>query len=165
MCKAHNRCSIGEQALRAGFTLVEILIVVVILGILAAIVIPSFASATDDTRKSAFVKDLRTFEQALVLYEMDHDAFPPDGGSGTVPAGLEPYVKVGKWEAGTPIGGVWDNETDDVVTAGMGVHFDGTGLTRDTTFMTTIDELLDDGDISTGSFRQFGDRYYRVLRD
>ena len=150
-------------ALRFGFTLIEILIVVVILGILAAIVIPAFASATEDTRKAAFAQDLRAFEGGLLRYEVDNSAFPPDGGSGTVPSGLEPYVNVPKWESGTPIGGVWDNETDDVVTAGMGVHFNGTGDTRNATYMADIDLTIDDGEVSTGSFRVFGDRYYRVL--
>lgn len=149
--------------LRPGFTLMEILIVVVILGILAAIVIPSFASATEDTRKAAFIQDLRAFESGILRYEIDHDEFPPDGGSGTVPAGLEDYVNVGKWQSGSPIGGVWDNETDDVLTVGMGIHFNGTGQTRDSAFMADIDEMLDDGDLTTGSFRVYGDRYYRVI--
>jgi general secretion pathway protein G len=149
----------------AGFTLVEILIVVVILGVLAAVVIPQFASATQDTRKTAFAQDLRIFKDALLRYELDNDQMPPDGGSGAVPAGLEPYVNVGKWQSGTPIGGVWDNETDDIVSAGMGVHFDGTGDTRDATFMADIDRMVDDGDVAAGSFRQFGERYYSVLHE
>jgi general secretion pathway protein G len=148
---------------RAGFTLVEILIVVVILGILAAIVIPSFANATEDTRKAAFAQDLRSFEGGILRYEVDNGEFPPDGGSGTVPAGMEDYVNVPKWESGSPIGGVWDNETDDVLTAGMGVHFNGSGQTRDATYMTDIDLMIDDGVLSTGSFRVYGDRYYRVI--
>lgn len=149
---------------RRGFTLVEILIVVVILGVLAAIVIPSFASATQDTQKAAFAQDLRTFENGLHLYHTDFGTFPPDGGSGSVPSGLEPYVNVPKWQGGTPIGGVWDNETDDLLTAGMGVHFNGTGVSRGTAYMTDIDTMIDDGDPSTGSFQVFGDRYYRVIR-
>lgn len=154
----------GETARHTGFTLVEILIVVVILGVLAAIVIPAFASATEDTRKAAFVSELRVFEQAILIYQNDHAAFPSDGGSGSVPTELVPYVRVGDWENGTPIGGVWDNEFEDVVTVGMGVHFNGTGTTRDTEYMETIDKMIDDGDATTGSFRQFGDRYYRVIR-
>jgi general secretion pathway protein G len=155
----------NQPTLRTGFTLVEILIVVVILGILAAIVIPSFASATEDTRKAAFAQDLRAFETGVLRYEVDHDAFPPDGGSGTVPAGLEDYVNVPKWESGSPIGGVWDNETDDVLTAGVGVHFNGTGETRDATYMADIDLMIDDGVVTTGSFRAYGDRYYRVIAE
>ena len=152
-----------QPALRRGFTLMEILIVVVILGVLAAIVIPSFASATEDTRKAAFTQDLRAFEMGVLRYQVDFGAFPPDGGSGSVPSGLEDYVNVGKWEGGTPLGGVWDNETDDVVTAGMGVHFNGSGETRDAAYMADIDGMIDDGDVTTGSFRAFGDRYYRVF--
>ncbi|MBX2851005.1 MAG: prepilin-type N-terminal cleavage/methylation domain-containing protein [Phycisphaeraceae bacterium] len=150
-------------AVRCGFTLMEILIVVVILGVLAAIVIPSFASATEDTRKAAFAQDLRGFEAGILRYEVDHSQFPPDGGSGSVPLGLEPYVNAPKWESGSPIGGVWDNETDDVVTAGIGIHFNGTGQTRDSIYMTEIDRMIDDGVVTTGSFRAFGDRYYRVI--
>lgn len=141
----------------------EILIVVVILGILAAIVIPSFANATGDTRKAAFTQDLRAFESGILRYEIDNGEFPLDGGSGTVPSGLEDYVNVGKWQRGSPIGGVWDNETDDVLTVGMGVHFNGTGETQDSVYMAGIDEMLDDGDLTTGSFRAYGDRYYRVI--
>ena len=157
------RMNTRPPLLRPGFTLMEILIVVVILGILAAIVIPSFASATEDTRKAAFAQDLRAFETGILRYEVDQGEFPPDGGSGSVPLGLEDYVNVPKWESGSPIGGVWDNETDDVVSAGMGVHFNGTGQTRDATYMAAIDLMIDDGVVTTGSFRVFGDRYYRVI--
>ena len=150
---------------RYGFTLVEILIVVVILGILAAIVIPSFANATEDSRKTAFAQELRIFRDAILLYEVDHGEMPPDGGSGTVPSGLETYVNVPQWQNGTPIGGVWDNETDDILGAGMGVHFNGFGLTRDAAYMTEIDRMIDDGVTATGGFRVFGDRYYSVLRE
>ena len=55
-----------------------------------------------------------------------------------MPAGLEDYVNVPKWQGGSPIGGVWDNETDDVVSAGMGVHFNGTGQDREATYMPDI---------------------------
>lgn len=144
----------------------EILIVVVILGILAAIVIPTIAGATEDTRKAAYVASQRTFIEGILRYEVDFGTMPPDGNSGSVPAGLEPYVYAEKWEAGCPIGGVWDNETDDVLAAGMGVQFDGTGKTRDDAYMTDIDNMIDDGDINTGSFRKFGaDRFYSVLRE
>lgn len=136
-----------------------------ILGVLAGIVIPNFASATDDSRKTAFVREMRVFTEAVLRYELEHEALPPDGGSGSVPAGLDAYVDVGQWEAGTPIGGVWDNETDDLLGAGVGVHFNGTGQTRDAEYMSEIDRIVDDGDVNAGSFRIFGDRYYTILRE
>ena len=60
-----------------GFTLVEILIVVIILGILAAIVIPQFTEASNDARVSALVSDLQTVRSQVELYKIQHlDDFP-----------------------------------------------------------------------------------------
>ena len=60
-----------------GFTLVEILIVVIILGILAAIVIPQFSSASNDARESALTSDLQTLRSQLELYNIQHqDHYP-----------------------------------------------------------------------------------------
>ena len=60
-----------------GFTLVEILIVVIILGILAAIVIPQFTEASNDARVSALVSDLQTVRSQVELYKVQHkDDYP-----------------------------------------------------------------------------------------
>lgn len=62
---------------RSGFTLVEILIVVIILGILAAIVIPQFTQASNDARTNALASDLQTVRSQLQLYKVQHlDNFP-----------------------------------------------------------------------------------------
>ena len=62
-----------------GFTLVEILIVVIILGILAAIVIPQFTEASEDARNSALSSDLQTLRSQLELYKFQHnDKYPWD---------------------------------------------------------------------------------------
>lgn len=55
-----------------GFTLVEILIVVIILGILAAIVIPQFTEASNDARESALQSDLQTARSQLELFKVQH---------------------------------------------------------------------------------------------
>ncbi len=57
---------------RTGFTLVEILIVVIILGILAAIVIPQFTEASNDARESALASDLQTLRSQLELFKVQH---------------------------------------------------------------------------------------------
>ncbi len=57
---------------RKGFTLVEILIVVIILGILAAIVIPQFTNASEDARKSNMKSQLQTQRSQLELYKLQH---------------------------------------------------------------------------------------------
>jgi len=55
-----------------GFTLVEILIVVIILGILAAIVIPQFTSASDDARKNSLTSQTQTLRSQVELYKLQH---------------------------------------------------------------------------------------------
>lgn len=60
-----------------GFTLVEILIVVIILGVLAAIVIPQFTEASNDARVSSLVSDLQTVRSQIELYKVQHkDDYP-----------------------------------------------------------------------------------------
>jgi len=67
---------------RNGFTLVEILIVVVILGILAAIVIPQFSDASTEAKVSSLVSDLQSIRSQIQLYKIQHtDALPTAGGS------------------------------------------------------------------------------------
>jgi general secretion pathway protein G len=58
---------------KKGFTLVEILIVVIILGILAAIVIPQFTQASTEARISNLKTNLQTIRSQLLLYKMQHD--------------------------------------------------------------------------------------------
>jgi len=66
-----------------GFTLVEILIVVIILGILAAIVIPQFTEASNDARESALASDLQTVRSQLELYKVQHlERYPNIDGAG-----------------------------------------------------------------------------------
>lgn len=65
-----------------GFTLVEILIVVIILGILAAIVIPQFTSASTDARQNSTKSLLQTIRSQVELYKLQHnDDMPGWDGS------------------------------------------------------------------------------------
>lgn len=67
---------------RKGFTLVEVLIVVVILGILAATVLPQFTSATKDAKESAVVQDLQMLRQQINMYKFQHDGKLPGTATG-----------------------------------------------------------------------------------
>lgn len=62
---------------KTGFTLVEILIVVVILGILAAIVIPQFTNASTEAKQSSLQSDLQMLRSQIELYKIQHDDFLP----------------------------------------------------------------------------------------
>ena len=62
--------------LRHGFTLVELMVVVVIMGVLAALVVPRLMGRTDDARVLAAKQDIDTFTQALKLYRLDNQRYP-----------------------------------------------------------------------------------------
>lgn len=66
-----------RMRIRRAFTLVEILIVVIILGILAAVVIPQFADASTDAKISALQTNLATIRTQLSMYKLQHnDTWP-----------------------------------------------------------------------------------------
>ena len=68
---------------KSGFTLVEILIVVVILGILAAIVIPQFTSASTEAKESALRSNLQAVRAQIQLYKIHHGDDLPTVGNAT----------------------------------------------------------------------------------
>jgi len=68
---------------KSGFTLVEILIVVVILGILAAIVIPQFTEASTEAKTSSLCTDLQTMRSQIELYKIQHNDDLPGAGGAT----------------------------------------------------------------------------------
>lgn len=59
-----------------GFTLLEVMIVVVILGILAALVVPKIISRPDEARVLAARQDVASLLQALKLYRLDNQRYP-----------------------------------------------------------------------------------------
>ena len=66
-----------------GFTLVELLIVVIILAILAAIVIPQFSSATTDAQEAALDSNLGGLRNSIELYKAQHVGYPGAAASST----------------------------------------------------------------------------------
>ncbi len=72
--------SAGGRASRAGvqrgFTLLEVMVVVVILGILAALVVPKIISRPDEARVIAAKQDIASLMQALKLYRLDNHRYP-----------------------------------------------------------------------------------------
>ncbi len=151
---------------RAGFTLIEILIVVVILGILAAIVIPQIAGMSEEARRSSFAASVKKFAEAVERFRIENGTYPEDASSGVIPAGFDEYILQSNYERPTPLGGVWDTELNSMgVTSAIGVHFND-GSDPGAAYMTQVDAIIDDGDLATGAFRELqATRYYWVLAD
>ena len=70
---------------KPGFTLVEVLIVVVILAILAATIIPQFATSTSDAKSAALKQDLNVLRSQIELYKFTHGGAVPSLTSGALP--------------------------------------------------------------------------------
>lgn len=103
------------KAKRKGFTLVEILIVVVILGILAAIVIPQFTDASTEAKTNACKSNLATLRGQLELWKIRESAT-----GGTYPATLAAMVTDGYLVKvpTEPFGGSWSyTQATGVVTS------------------------------------------------
>lgn len=62
---------------RNGFTLIELMIIVTIIGILAAIVIPTFSNANETAKSGALASQLNTVKKSLVMYKTDHNGIYP----------------------------------------------------------------------------------------
>src|SRR5690242_20428642 len=73
---AWQRLSRQGASKAGGFTLIEIMVVVVILGILAAIVVPNVMGRIDQAATTKAKQDIRNYETALNLYKMDNFKYP-----------------------------------------------------------------------------------------
>ena len=65
-----------RQRLSAGFTLIELMVVLVIIGVLAALIVPNVLDRADDARATAAKTDVNNLMQALKLYRLDNQRYP-----------------------------------------------------------------------------------------
>jgi general secretion pathway protein G len=120
--------SSSRRARSGGFTLIEIMVVVVILGILAALVAPNVIRRIDDAQAAKVKQDIRNYETALNLFRMDNFRFP------TTDQGLQALVQqpndptIRNWKAGGYINGLkkdpWGNDYQYVNPGTHGGEYD-----------------------------------------
>jgi general secretion pathway protein G len=96
--------SLGNRIRRAaGFTLIELMVVLVIIGVLAALIVPNVLNRADDARVTAARTDVNNLMQALKLYRLDNQRYPSgEQGLGAlvvrpttqpVPPNWKPYLE------------------------------------------------------------------------
>ena len=138
-----------------GFTLVEIMIVVVIIGLLAALAIPAFQRVQRASQNARVINDWRVFSQAFEVYNTLNGSWPNNVGPGVIPTLPVPMTgdfKAATWQAATAIGGRWnwDNSLGSGGTAGISISL----FICDAAQLAEIDAKVDDGDLTTGDFVQ-----------
>jgi len=106
-----NEVGRREKRARSGFTLVEIMIVVAIIGVLATIAVPSFARSRRRARVAATVHAIKVFEDAFSRYNLENGVYPvrqwPDmwWEFEEFPDPLDGYLKQRDWTRGAPCDG------------------------------------------------------------
>jgi prepilin-type N-terminal cleavage/methylation domain-containing protein len=135
-----------------GFTLVEIMIVAVIIGLLAALAIPAFQRVRRRSQNSTVVNGLRVFSQTFETYATANGKWPGNAGPGLVPPGISSAdFKVSVWTAPTPVGGEWNWDLNIAgFTAGVSIS----NFTCNDAQLAEIDAMIDDGNLNTGLFQK-----------
>ncbi len=157
-----------------GFTLVEIMIVVAVIGLLAAIAVPGFMRAQARGKVTRMAADLRMISEAFQSYNLEYGGYPTESpATGNLPSGMEDYIRPGIFDVErTPVGGMyrWINRPDvSVWRYGYIVCIEDRGFCNgskiDQELMVELDEMIDDGDKATGSLRQYGGVHYHYVID
>ncbi|WP_145549081.1 MULTISPECIES: type II secretion system major pseudopilin GspG [Comamonadaceae] len=71
-----NLLSRSRRRIQAGFTLIELMVVLVIIGVLAALIVPNVLDRADDARATAAKTDVTNLMQALRMYRLDNQRYP-----------------------------------------------------------------------------------------
>ncbi|MBC7609356.1 MAG: type II secretion system major pseudopilin GspG [Polaromonas sp.] len=93
----------ARRSLQAGFTLIELMVVLVIIGVLAALIVPNVLDRADDARVMAARTDVNNLMQAIKLYKLDNQRAPTaeqglqaliaKPSSGPIPGNWKPYLE------------------------------------------------------------------------
>ena len=157
-----------KQVYRCGFTLLEVLLAVTIIGLLAALLIPAFNQAARARRNAECAQKMILAVNAFELYAQEKGAYPADQsvpGETTVAAMADyyfPYFGIDWWGDTTELGGRWDW---DAGYNGFNFSVSICGPTVPVEQMEEFDRLLDDGNLGTGKFRKAGTQYHYIIED
>lgn len=116
---------------RGGFTFVELLVVVTIVGLLSSIAVPKYRSMKQRAQATNVLGDLQVVRVAVMSYYADYNQFPTDAAAGVTPPNLEKYLPVGfGFQRDT-----WSMDYD--ILPGAGVNSDLVGVSA-----ATLDDEL-----------------------
>ncbi|MBL9216591.1 MAG: prepilin-type N-terminal cleavage/methylation domain-containing protein [Opitutaceae bacterium] len=138
------------------FTLVEIMVVVVLIGLLAAMSLPTYRHITMRSKATALENDLRAFSTAFLTYNLQNGRWPADAAPQVIPPEVANALPVAFTQK-SPIGGVYkwnyDVPADGVNAKAAIVVMSVTGnlVSDDIAQLEMIDKQMDDGDLYASS--------------
>jgi hypothetical protein len=108
---------------------------------------------TDVSRPPEYARtdDLRIFSASFQSYNLSEGRWPDPAAESVVPMGMPFDFRATAWQGNTPIGGKWQWINDGTV---VGIQM--VGVTVTSAQLQQLDRSLDDGDLSTGTFRSLG---------
>jgi prepilin-type N-terminal cleavage/methylation domain-containing protein len=140
------------------FTLVEVMVVVVIIGLLAAAGLPSYRHLTMRSKVTALENDLRQFATAIQTYTLQNGHWPANGDPQVTPPELASALPT-TFTSKSPIGGVYKWNFDvpaDGVAAKAAIVVQtasGNPVSDDEAMFLMIDRQMDDGVLETGNIQ------------
>jgi type II secretory pathway pseudopilin PulG len=143
-----------------GWSLIEIMIAVVCIGILAALAITAINKARTNAQTRTVVNDIRVFSSAFQQYAAETGDWPDDAVPTVRPPGMEGHLRVSVWGRETAIGGNYEWDLD---VGGIKASIAVTGPVAPARHLEIIDEIVDDGNLATGNCFYDGDKLIFVL--
>ncbi len=139
---------------RSGFTLIELVAIVVVLAILSGVAIPKYIDYSERARVASTAYSWRVLTNALNQYIIDNSgAIPPNVQDAQMPPALTPYFTLSEYTRTPPVGGMWDyDEWSNFAGGGAGliVSVSITQSPAPSSTFQRIDAIVDDGNTSTG---------------
>ena len=104
------RISQRPRAAAAGFTLVEIMVVVLIISVIASLSVPAITRIKRKANTAVLVGDFRTFSGAFDSYAQEFGTWPAEAAAGVIPTGMSDRLNETAWQRRTPMGGKYNWE-------------------------------------------------------
>jgi prepilin-type N-terminal cleavage/methylation domain-containing protein len=140
-----------------GFTLVELMVVVLIISVLSMLAVPAVARIQRRAKTAAIVNDFRVFAGAFETYAHENGSWPAETAAGVVPAVMTTRLNTTAWLRTTPMGGKYNWESNQVH---WGVKYQAAiaiGATSDAPLPLDVNQLMDlEQTIDKGSFNWLG---------
>lgn len=137
------------------------MVVVVIIGLIAAIGLPTFRQVTMRSKATALINDVRQFTTSLQTYNHQNGRWPAETDPGIIPTEMTGALSP-NFTKPTPLGGMydWDN---DVSPGGISAKAavtvataNGYTFTNDAGLVELVDRMADDGNLATGNVQYNG---------